>query len=301
DGSAQPDGAWGYGSDGQFGADVKWGIRQNLTLNATANPDFSQVEADVGQVVLNERFALFFPEKRPFFLDGLELFDTPGQMIYTRRIVDPIVGAKVGGKVGKTNIGAIVAADAKSMSQSSDEYPLFGVVRLRRDLPGNSTIGAVLTSREEGASYSRLAGVDLRLIHHQKYFVELQGVQSVTPEASGSYVSIERAEIGASTIPLRLSQMILRQQLGLSIGRDIWRGGFLIALRDTATLTIYCKRIKRFLGLVTFGTMARSQTTRLRAAFSSRHRLPFRGDGDLVVALVLPFTATFRPIMPRMR
>ena len=189
DGSAQSDGTWGYGSEGQFGADVKWGIRQNLTLNATANPDFSQVEADVGQVVLNERFALFFPEKRPFFLDGLELFDTPGQMIYTRRIVDPIVGAKVGGKVGKTNIGAIVAADATSMSQSGDEYPLFGVVRLRRDLPGNSTIGAVLTSREEGTAYSRLAGVDLRLIHHQKYFVELQGVHSATPETSGSYLS----------------------------------------------------------------------------------------------------------------
>src|SRR6185369_7514913 len=60
-----------YENTTELGGDVRWGIRQNLTLNATVNPDFSQVEADFGQVLLNERFALFYPEKRPFFLDGL--------------------------------------------------------------------------------------------------------------------------------------------------------------------------------------------------------------------------------------
>ncbi len=185
-GAENDSGDWEYGNDTQFSGDVKWGIRQNLTLNGTVNPDFSQVEADVGQVVLNERFALFFPEKRPFFLEGLELFDTPGQMIYTRRIVAPTAGAKVAGKVGKLNVATILAADDQSYSASGNDAPLFGVARLRRDLSGNNTIGGVLTAREEGSNYSRLAGVDGRIYHSQKYYLEMQHVQSWTETGSGS-------------------------------------------------------------------------------------------------------------------
>jgi len=84
-----------YQQKADLSGDVRWGIRQNLTLNGTINPDFSQVEADVGQVLLNERFALFYPEKRPFFLDGLELFDSPNQLIYTRQIIAPLGGVKL--------------------------------------------------------------------------------------------------------------------------------------------------------------------------------------------------------------
>ncbi|MDA0875595.1 MAG: DUF5916 domain-containing protein [Bacteroidetes bacterium] len=179
-GAENPSGDWEYADDTQFGADVKWGIRQNLTLNGTINPDFSQVEADVGQVVLNERFALFFPEKRPFFLEGLELFDTPGQMIYTRRIVAP------GGKVGKLNVATILAADDQDFSASGSDNPLFGVVRLRRDLNGNNTAGVVLTTREDGDRYSRLAGADGRFYHGGKYYVEAQAVGSWTDTGAGS-------------------------------------------------------------------------------------------------------------------
>lgn len=185
-GSEDAQGDWGYSDDTQFGADVKWGIRQNLVLNGTVNPDFSQVEADVGQVVLNERFALFFPDKRPFFLEGLELFDTPGQMIYTRRIVAPIAGAKVTGKVGKLNVATILAADDQEYSASGSDNPLFGVARLRRDLGGNNTVGAVLTTREEGDQYSRLAGADGRFYHGGKYYVEGQVVGSWTDSGDGS-------------------------------------------------------------------------------------------------------------------
>src|SRR5437016_11448493 len=77
---------------------LRWGLPQNPGATATAHPDFSQVEADVGQVTLNERFALFYSEKRPFFLEGLEQFDTPNQLIYTRRIAQPVFGAKLAGK-----------------------------------------------------------------------------------------------------------------------------------------------------------------------------------------------------------
>ena len=193
-GSENPNGDWEYADDTQFGGDIKWGIRQNLVLNGTINPDFSQVEADVGQVVLNERFALFFPDKRPFFLEGLELFDTPGQMIYTRRIVAPVAGAKVTGKVGKLNVGTIVAADDQDFSASGSDNPLFGVVRLRRDLKGNNTAGVVMTTREDGDRYSRLAGGDFRMYHSGKYFLEGQVVGSWTDqgagEVAGSYSNI---------------------------------------------------------------------------------------------------------------
>lgn len=185
-GSENLDGDWAYSDDTQFGADVKWGIRQNLVLNGTVNPDFSQVEADVGQVVLNERFALFFPDKRPFFLEGMELFDTPGQMIYTRRIVAPIAGAKMTGKVGKLNVATILAADDQDFSASGSDNPLFSVVRLRRDLSGNNTAGVVLTSREDGSQFSRLAGADTRIYHGGKYYVEAQHVNSWTDSGGGS-------------------------------------------------------------------------------------------------------------------
>ena len=182
DGSRSPAPAtgWDYEHAGELGGDVRWGIRQNLTLNGTWNPDFSQVEADVGQVLLNERFALFYPEKRPFFLEGLELFDTPNQLIYTRTIVAPRAGLKLAGKLGRTQVAALAAGDDQDNSWSGGHTPLFGALRLRSDLGGNSTVGAVLTTREDGASYSRLAGADLRLYHSKLYYVELQAAQSST-------------------------------------------------------------------------------------------------------------------------
>ena len=185
-GAEDVNGNWKYSDDTQLSGDVKWGIRQNMTLNGTINPDFSQVEADIGQVVLNERFALFFPEKRPFFLEGLELFDTPGQMIYTRRIVSPIAGAKVAGKVGKLNVATILAADDEAYSSTGSDSPLFGVVRLRSNLNGHNTVGAVMTTREDGDQFSRLAGADGRFYHHDKYYLEAQFVESWTDAGSGA-------------------------------------------------------------------------------------------------------------------
>src|SRR6266513_2036310 len=81
-----------YRGTPEVAGNLRWGLTQNLGLTATANPDFSQVEADIGQVTLNQRFALFYPEKRPFFLEGLEQFDTPNSLIYTRRIAQPVFG-----------------------------------------------------------------------------------------------------------------------------------------------------------------------------------------------------------------
>jgi hypothetical protein len=169
-----------YQRRSELGGDLRWGIRQNLSLNGTINPDFSQVEADVGQVLLNERFALFYPEKRPFFLDGLELFDTPNQLIYTRRIVAPLGGIKLTGKLGKTNIGSMLVGDDQQNSWEGGHAPLFGITRLRHDFGSNNTLGAVLTTREDGDNYSRLAASDFRLYHSRLYFAQFQAARSWT-------------------------------------------------------------------------------------------------------------------------
>lgn len=167
-----------YKGKTEVGADARWGIRQNLTLNATVNPDFSQVEADIGQVLLNERFALFYPEKRPFFLDGLEMFDTPNQLIYTRRIVEPRGGVKLTGKLSGMNVAAMAVQDDDLYSWNGDHHPVFGITRLRRDFGRSYTLGSVLTTREDGDDYSRMAAADFRLYHSKLYFVQLQAAQS---------------------------------------------------------------------------------------------------------------------------
>jgi hypothetical protein len=167
-------GGGSYQRKADLGGDARWGIRQNLTLNGTINPDFSQVEADVGQVLLNERFALFYPEKRPFFLDGLELFDSPNQLIYTRQIIAPLGGVKLTGKLGGTNIASMVVSDDQQYSWAGHHSPLFGVSRIRYDYGSSNTLGAVLTTREDGDSYSRVAAGDFRFYHSRLYFAQFQ-------------------------------------------------------------------------------------------------------------------------------
>ena len=175
-----------YQQKGELGGDARWGIRQNLTLNGTINPDFSQVEADIGQVLLNERFALFYPEKRPFFLDGLELFDSPNQLIYTRRIVAPTGGVKLTGKLAGLNVASIIASDDRENSWTGNHSPLFGVSRLRYDFGSNNTLGAVLTTREDGGDFSRVGAADFRFYHSKLYFAQFQAAQSWTDSLRNS-------------------------------------------------------------------------------------------------------------------
>ncbi|HEX2212461.1 MAG TPA: DUF5916 domain-containing protein, partial [Mycobacterium sp.] len=142
----------------------RWGVTSNLTMNATVKPDFSHVEADVGQVSYDPRSALFFPEKRPFFLDGSENFATPNQLIYTRAISSPEAAAKLNGKVGDLNVGVLSAVDDRSLSATGTDHPVFNIVRMRRDIGEQSNAGIVYTDRIEGDDYNRVAGVDTRLL-----------------------------------------------------------------------------------------------------------------------------------------
>src|SRR6266850_2081184 len=171
--------------DPQVGVNVRWGITQNLSAAGAVNPDFSQVEADVGQVTVNQRFALFFPEKRPFFLEGLEQFDTPNALIYTRRIVSPIAGAKLTGKVGGTAVAYIGAVDDAGISGGSNNS-MVNLLRLRRDLGASSTLGLAYTDRVDRDGYNRVLGADARVIWKKIWFTEAQFVGSWTQDPSGT-------------------------------------------------------------------------------------------------------------------
>jgi hypothetical protein len=164
------DGARGGEFETEAGVSAKWGVTPNVTVNAALNPDFSQVEADSAQLDVNRQFAVFYEEKRPFFLEGADFFQTPFTAVYTRTLADPNWGAKLSGKVGKDAFGAFVSRDTttnvliagaeNSAFETLADENLSTVARYRRDLGDNSTIGALVTDRRAGDYANSVAGVD---------------------------------------------------------------------------------------------------------------------------------------------
>jgi len=183
-----PDSAgWGYGGGApEFGMTARWGMTPNLTLNGTVNPDFSQIEADVAQLQFDPREALYYPEKRPFFLDGLEMFRSPTQLIYTRRLVDPVAAAKLTGKLAGTNVAFLSGVDSRAVSRAGDDHPVYNLLRVRRDVGERHTVGLVYTDRLEGGTYNRVAAADGRFVLGGLYTLTLQGGGSVTGAAGES-------------------------------------------------------------------------------------------------------------------
>lgn len=153
-----------------FSITSKLGITSELILDATYNPDFSQVESDAGQIDENLRYALFYPEKRPFFLDGREHLNFAGtiegdplsSIIHTRQIVDPLTGIKLSGKLGKYDrISAIYALDELPEGNPADEpYAHFSVFRYKHSLTEDSYIGAIYTGRDLKESSNHVIGLD---------------------------------------------------------------------------------------------------------------------------------------------
>ena len=179
---------YGYTVDHtNVGANLRWGVTNNLTLNATAKPDFSQVEADAGQLTYDPRQALFFAERRPFFLDGIEQFSVPNNLIYTRQIVQPVAAGKLTGTVSGMNVALLTAADDPHTSLMGDAHPLFAIARVQRDLGSDSRIGALYTDREDGGDYNRVAGADARIVMHKLYTLRAQAAESQTQEFGSSY------------------------------------------------------------------------------------------------------------------
>jgi hypothetical protein len=156
-------------NEARVGIDGKVVLKDALTLDVTLNPDFSQVESDEPQVTVNQRYEVYFPEKRPFFMESAGYFKTPEQLFFSRRIVNPQLGVRLTGRVGKWTLGAVATDDrAPSESVGKGDPPwnrraAIGVVRLQRDLGRNSNAAVMATSSDIGRTYNRVFSLDARL------------------------------------------------------------------------------------------------------------------------------------------
>ena len=172
------------------GVNFKYGITSNLTLDFTYNPDFSQIETDTPQIEVNQRFPLFFPELRPFFLEGAEIFRVSSRVnaVHTRTLVDPKYGAKLTGKVGNMALGFLVANDEAPGKVDDPTDSAYGkaaqvfIGRFRYDLYPESYLGVIMTNREFLDSSSRLGGVDGNFRLGQTHNL---GVRAVTTDRRG--------------------------------------------------------------------------------------------------------------------
>lgn len=162
-------------SDPSFGGSVKYGITSAATVEATLNPDFSQVESDAYQVDVNQRFPLFFSEKRPFFMEGLSTFEMAGvggdmvmrTAVHTRRIADPAWGGKSTGSAGRLSFAVLAAGDdAPGRTFDAAPNPFLGdrkeffIARAQYGLGPASYVGAIGTDTEFGRGHNRVAGID---------------------------------------------------------------------------------------------------------------------------------------------
>lgn len=187
---------------GQFGLNVKYGITSNLTSDLAINPDFSQVESDAAQVDVNNTYALFYPEKRPFFIEGNDIFKSPMNIVYTRSINNPLFAFKLTGKIGRTDVGYTVAYDQKTpfilpfMEYSdfiaSERKSTSNILRLKQAIGNNdSYIGFILTDRQVNKDskkafdvdgYNRVFGFDGNFRFLDNYSISFQTVRLSTRE-----------------------------------------------------------------------------------------------------------------------
>jgi hypothetical protein len=209
------------------GVTVKLGITPTVTLDAAVNPDFAQVEADSPVVLANQRFPIFFPEKRPFFLEGIDYFQTPMNAVHTRTIIDPDVAVKLTGKMGKNTFGFMVASDnapgdfsdqdrrdPTSVERSGkffDANSLVGVMRLKRNIGKESSIGLLATTYNFIDRHNHLGGVDGRFRLNQNTIVQFQLLGTRTRQFFFNPNFLRNVEAG---IPTRVNQDRIGDALG---------------------------------------------------------------------------------------
>lgn len=211
-------------SESRQGFGVKYGITSALTADVTVKPDFSQVEADAGVIDVNERFAIFFSEKRSFFLEGADIFSTPFNLVYTRRVVDPLYGVKLTGKVGRTAVGVLTAADRSAgnsvrglpdpVNPYSNRDAQFVVARARRDFTDNLSLGALVTDRFHRDAFNHVAAVDGRWTFRRSWTLLGQAAHSWArdPDFRGALGALDSAS--AVNAPPHLSRLAGQESEG---------------------------------------------------------------------------------------
>lgn len=207
------------------GLNLKYGLTSDLTADATLNPDFSQIEADMPQVDVNQRYPLYYPEKRPFFLEGKDFYETPLELLYTRTMLEPQWGLKFSGKAGRTALGFMSVLDGNTPDISipgavppevgeAGPRGLFNVLRVRKDLFAESSVGFILTDKEMGyegesltRNYNRVAGIDglFKFARNYRFTFQLAGSQSRVGETETGFVPALALNLNRSSRHLQLS------------------------------------------------------------------------------------------------
>jgi len=186
---------------GKAGLDSKFVFHDSLVLDLTINPDFAQVESDEPQNTINQRFEVFFPEKRPFFLENSNFFEAPilsntaqTQMVFTRRIADPTAGIRLTGKQGPWNLGFLAVDDRSPGKIVPDFDPLhgkrayFAIGRVTHDVGQQSSIGAMYTDREFQGTFNRVGGLDGVFRLNANWNASYRGYMSSTRDEFGAYL-----------------------------------------------------------------------------------------------------------------
>jgi hypothetical protein len=172
--------------EGTAGGEIKAILKDHIVFDATINPDFSDVESDQPQFTVNQRYSVYYPELRPFFLENANFFSTPIMLVYTRNIVHPEYGVRVTGKIGHTNLGLLAIDDREPGQTVAAGDPLykkrafFAVGRVSQDLGKGSSIGTIYTDEEFGQGWNRIGGIDFTARITNKWTAWGQWVESST-------------------------------------------------------------------------------------------------------------------------
>ena len=179
-------------ADGDIGLDAKFVIKERFVLDLAANPDFSQVESDQPQITVNERFEVFFPERRPFFLENADIFGTPINLVFTRRIADPSAGIRFTGKSGPLAFGTLLVDDEAPGKQApvgsslNGKRARVGIFRASHDVFKQSKVGVLYTGREFGDEANHLGGIDGRFTWNEHWNSTFQLVSSTYRNQQGN-------------------------------------------------------------------------------------------------------------------
>jgi hypothetical protein len=229
------------------GLTAKFGLTSDLTVDGTYNPDFSQVEADAGQIDFNQRYSLYYEEKRPFFLEGNDLWKFAGNVeegplqsvVYTRTIVNPDYGFRLTGKLTPRDTVAAIYAHDNLAGDTVDVHPDFAIARFKHSLRDDAYIGAFYTSRLAGSSYNQVGGFDGRF--------RLTQTQVASFHLFGSLTKAPGAETAQSDHALGLDYNYSTRRWAIDLGyQDISSGfqadsGFVLrtGLRRLSAFTMY--------------------------------------------------------------
>ncbi|MCB2230135.1 carbohydrate binding family 9 domain-containing protein [bacterium] len=191
--------------DAEIGLNLKYNLATDLTAEGTINPDFSQVESDATQIDVNSTFALYFSERRPFFQEGSDLFDTYFDVVYTRTIKDPEFAGKLYGRLGRTSVAYIAAQDENAVVLVPGEERSWlapadkafsNILRVKQTILENSFVGATFTDRRlDGGGSGSVLSADGSVRFTKNWSFEFQTAASHTDELDSPFLGLDSGEV----------------------------------------------------------------------------------------------------------